>query len=295
MTRSSDSLLLAVDGGGTRCRLAACRAGVVHRVEVGAANISTDFDAACHELIKGLDSLATASGYSADVLASAPAYLGLAGITGEAIVDRLSAALPLKRVRIEDDRRAALRGALGSADGIVAHCGTGSFIAAQIGGATRLAGGWGSVLGDQASAQWVGRRALSDTLEKTDGVTGPSDMADALLAKFGGTAEIVSAASNMTPAEFGTIAPQVTEHARCGDALAISILRDAAGYLSDRMVRLGWVKGSPICLTGGIGPHFARYLPADMQDALIEPAGDPLSGAIALAQAFQEEIEDEHS
>lgn len=293
MTRSADILVLAVDGGGTRCRLAACRGGDVHRIEVGAANISTDFEAARAELMLGLDRLATVSGYSKGELTKAPAYLGLAGITGEAIARKLANALPLERVRIEDDRRAAMRGALGPKSGIVAHCGTGSFIAAQLGSSTRLAGGWGPILGDQASAQWVGRQAMADTLEAIDGVTEPSDMASALQNRFGDAAGIVRAAAEMTPSEFGAIAPVVTEYAGQGDALAVSILCKGADYLSDRMVKLGWVAGLPICLTGGIGPQYAPYLPAEMQAALSKPIGDPLSGAIALAHAFQEEIEDE--
>lgn len=294
MTRSDDTIVLAVDGGGTRCRLAACNGDSVHRIEVGAANVSTDFDAACGELLRGLDELAAASGHSLTDLSRAPAYLGLAGITGDAIASKLAASLPFDHVRIEDDRAASLRGALGARDGFVAHCGTGSFLAAQQSGCRSFVGGWGPVLGDQASAQWVGRRALSDTLDSVDAVTGPSDMAANLLAQFGGAADIVRAAASMTPTDFGAIAPVVTQHAEQGDALAATIMRDGAGYLADRMTRMGWVQGLPVCLTGGIGPHYAPYLPADMQADLAEPAGDPLTGAIALARAFQKEIENEH-
>ncbi len=294
MTQSADTLVLAVDGGGTRCRLAACDGDIVHRVEVGAANVSTDFDAACAELRRGLQALVAESGRALTDLTRAPTYMGLAGITGEAIADRLAAALPFEHIRIEDDRAASLRGALGAQDGFVAHCGTGSFLATQQSGERRFAGGWGPVLGDQASAQWVGCRALSDTLECIDGLYAPSDMATALLNRFGSAADIVRVAADMMPADFGALAPLVTEFAGQGDVLANLILQDAADYLADRMTKMGWIAGLPICLTGGIGPQFGPYLPTAMQSELVEPAGDPLSGAIALARMFHEEIENEH-
>ncbi|MES0862821.1 BadF/BadG/BcrA/BcrD ATPase family protein [Ruegeria sp. SCPT10] len=295
MTRSSKPLILAVDGGGTRCRLVLSDGETRHKVEVGAANVSTDFDAACRELQRGLEALISQSGRSVDDIMHAPTYLGLAGITGDAIAQKLASALPCRHVRIEDDRGAALRGALGPADGFVAHCGTGSFIATQQAGTVRLAGGWGPVLGDQASAQWIGKRALSKALDHVDGVIASSQLAQDLLSHHGGAPGLVRAAAQMTPTEFGAIAPQVTELASHKDALAVTLLQDGADYLAGMMRTMGWCPGLPVCLTGGIGPHYAPYLPQDMQAALTQPLGDPLSGALALARAFQEEIEHECS
>ncbi|WP_170475634.1 BadF/BadG/BcrA/BcrD ATPase family protein [Ruegeria arenilitoris] len=294
MTQPINTLILAVDGGGTRCRLAAIEGEVISRVEVGAANVSTNFEAACAELLGGLQVLAAESGREVSTLTRAPTYMGLAGITGEAIARKLAQALPFDRIKIEDDRAAALRGALGEGEGFVAHCGTGSFLASQLSGGRRFSGGWGPVLGDQASAQWVGRRALSETLECVDGLNGSSVMATQLLSRFGGPAGIVQVAAKMTPYELGSLAPVVTEFSDQGDELAKKILQDGADHLAGRLTKMGWVAGLSICLTGGIGPRFGPYLPTIMQSELVEPAGDPLSGAIALVREFLEEIESEH-
>ncbi|KIC42408.1 ATPase [Ruegeria sp. ANG-R] len=293
MSRPFDNIALAVDGGGTRCRIAVVCGSLVQQVEVGAANVSTDFDAACAELKRGFAMLAGHTGLDAGQIDRASAYLGLAGITGKAMSKRLAAVLPFDRVRIEDDRPAALRGALGVKDGFVAHCGTGSFLAVQTGGQRSFAGGWGPVLGDQASAQWVGRCALTRTLDCVDGVQPASELADSLLSRFDGAAGVVKAASGMSPTEFGALAPVVTRYAGRGDALAVSIMEAGARYLVDQMKAMGWVPGLSVCLTGGIGPQYAPYLPEAMQQELTKPLGDPLTGAIALARAFQEEIEHE--
>ncbi len=293
MSRPSDTIVLAADGGGTRCRLAVSDGSAVQCVEVGAANVSTDFDAACAELMHGIAALARRAGLEATQIARAPAYLGLAGITGRALADRLAEKLPFDHVLIEDDRPAALRGALGSKDGFVAHCGTGSFLAVQNGDRRSFAGGWGPVLGDQASAQWVGRRALACTLDFVDALKPASELADSLLSRFDGAAGIVRTASKMSPTEFGALAPVVTQHAKQGDALALSIMEDSAQYLTDQMLAMGWMPGLSICLTGGIGPQYAEFLPAQMQQELADPLGDPLTGAIALAHAFQKETRHE--
>ena len=155
--------VIAVDGGGTRCRMALATSSGTRIVEVGTANISTDFDAAVAEITLGLSQLAKAAGVNDDQLNRLPAYLGIAGTTGPELAGKLAQALPLDHARIEDDRRSALVGALGSRDGAIAHCGTGSFLGASTNGKMRFAGGWGPVLGDEASAQWVGRKSLAAT------------------------------------------------------------------------------------------------------------------------------------
>ena len=173
--------VIAIDGGGTQCRLALDDGKSIVAAETGSANVSTDFEGALSEISAGLDSLAERAGLTPESLSRIPAFVGLAGMTGETISKRLRTALPFTHVRIEDDRAAALRGALGEADGAIAHCGTGSFFAAQSQGTMRSAGGWGPVLGDEASAHFVGKAALSMTLKSIDGQCPASPLAERIL------------------------------------------------------------------------------------------------------------------
>lgn len=282
MGDSSKTTVLAIDGGGTRCRIALDDGQTVTTVEAGSANVSTDFDGSVREILGGLERLVQQTG-RAD-LANLPAFVGLAGVSGPEIADRLRNALPFRTLRIEDDRPAALRGALGDRDGVIAHCGTGSFFAAQSGGRMRFAGGWGHVLGDEASAQWIGKAALRVTLETTDGLYERTQMADRLLADLGGTPGIVKFAGSARPPEFGALARLVTEHADKGDTLAQHVLRLGADHIARIVPQLGWRPGTAVCLTGGIGPQFGPYLPATMQASLTARQGEPLDGALALAR-----------
>ena len=131
MSESLTNAIIAVDGGGTRCRVALDDGRAICVVETGPANVSTDFDGSVAQLVAGLEQLAQKAGVAVAELSPLPAFLGLAGIIGEDIRTRFRNALPLTTLRVEDDRPAALRGALGQRDGVVAHCGTGSFFAAS--------------------------------------------------------------------------------------------------------------------------------------------------------------------
>ena len=285
--------VIAVDGGGTRCRLALESAGARHMVEAGAANVTTDFDAAIRTIISGLEQLATNAGCTVTELGQAPAFVGLAGVTGPAISARVAEALPFARVRVEDDRLPALRGALGAQGGAIAHCGTGSFLALQTDTRTRLAGGWGSILGDEASAMWVGRLALSETLRAADGLIDATPLTQGIHEALGSTADIVAYAKSATPAQFGTFARRVTASAAKDDPLARSILQAGADQIALALPRLGWEPGMALCLTGGFGRAYAEYLPWTLRDALQTPQGDPIDGAIALAQHIAQEVRHE--
>ena len=278
-------MAIGLDGGGTRCRLRLWRAdGVPVTVTGGAANVSSDFDGAIGEVLRLFDALAETSGLAMPDLRGVPAYLGLAGVTGAAMASRVAASLPLTRLRVEDDRRAAVAGALGEGDGALAHCGTGSFFAVKRRGRIAFAGGWGARLGDEASAQWVGRKALGAALRAADGRSGASDMTAQIMERFGAANQIVAFAATANPAEFGALAPMVTEAADRGDENARAILRAGGEEIAASLRAMGWTDGEPLCLTGGLGAAYAGFLPAVMRASITAPMGEPIDGAVALAR-----------
>lgn len=282
--------ILAIDGGGTRCRVAYSDGNDVVVEETGPANVSTDFDGSVREILEGVQRLSVQLGRDRSVLYDRPTFIGLAGMTGPALSNKLRDALPFASVRIEDDRPAALRGALGDKDGLLAHCGTGSFFGAQLGGAQRFVGGWGRILGDEASAFWIGRAALQRTLTGVDGLHEPSALTRRLLEDLGGAPGIVQFAATAEPADVAAIAQQVTAAADEDDQVATSIMRAGADEIAGTLKILGWQAGVPICLTGGVGPHFARHVPEDMRTSITEPDGSPLDGALSLARDLANEV-----
>ena len=258
--------------------------------EVGTLNVSSDFTGAGARLGQGIRALCAQARLEPAALAQASVYLGLAGVTGPDMAARVAALVPAGRVRVEDDRPAALVGALGGRDGTVAGIGTGSFLARQSGSEVRLMGGWGLHLGDEASAAWLGRGGLALTLKTRDGLVPPSALTEALLAEFDGeSAAIVAFAQGASPAEFGRFAPKIAAAAEDGDPHGLALMREGAGYIETAARCLGWRGSEALCLIGGLAPRYAPYLSAEMRDAVTPPAGTALDGAITLARRLRAE------
>jgi glucosamine kinase len=276
---------IAVDGGGTTCRFVLLWNGARHGVTLGPANVSSDPDGAAATLREGLGALAGMARLAPEALRDVPAYLGLAGVVDAAAAAALGARLDLANARIEDDRPAAVRGALGAGDGFLAALGTGSFFARQTGGAIRLAGGWGWRLGDEASGYWIAKSALGRTLDAADGLAPETPLTRALSLRCGGgPGGIVRFANGATPADIAALAPEVLAAADGGDEAGREVAGAGAAHVARTLGALGWTPGQPVCLTGGVGPRLARFLPPGMAEALAPSAGTPLDGALALAR-----------
>ncbi len=289
MVTNDSDVILAIDGGGTRCRFALIVGRERFTCELGPANAFTDFEGAVRCITTGVGRLAASSGVDAEVIYGSTAYIGLAGASVEATRARLNQVLRFTVAKYEDDRNAAIQAAFGDLDGFLAHCGTGSFFAFQLAGARRLFGGWGAILGDEASGSWMGKKALAAVLEHIDGRKYCPGFAVAILDQLENSDGILRFASSASPEQFGEFAPYVTEHAAQGDSICKQILCEGASLISQSLDNIGWTPGKQICLTGGLAPEYSEYLPVEKAQSLIAPAGHPIEGAIALAKQFQKD------
>lgn len=285
MGTHAGTYLLGVDGGGTRCRFALADSSgrVIARHEAGAANIATDFEAAAAGISAGLRALWAGAGMRADGFGSAVCYLGLAGANLDGVGERLKARLPFRICGVGDDRLTTVVGALGGADGGLASVGTGSFLCRQADGALRSLGGWGFVAGDQASGAWLGQQALRCAVLAHDGLAPEGPLARALLGRLGGIQGLASFSLGAKPHEFAAFAPEILAAADAGDAAAVGLLRDGADYICRGLAVLGHRPGERLCLLGGLGEPYRRWLPEAMATGLVAPGGSALDGALTLA------------
>lgn len=280
MNESRTDRLIGIDGGGSSCRFALLQGAARIEVSLGAANAFSDRAGTIATLRDGIAALADRAGLTSDDIAAARLHAGLAGIMTPADAAEVAAALPVRTARVTDDRPTMLRGALGGADGTLAAIGTGSFFGRQAGGRTRFIGGWGFRLGDEASGAWMGRALLSATLHAVDGIRPRTALLEAVLNDFGGDpAAIVIAAQGFAPRDFAALAARVVEAGLQGDPVAEELMREGADWVLKAAASLGWRRGEALCLTGGLGPYYARVLDADV----VAPRGTALDGALALA------------
>lgn len=278
--------ILAVDGGGTGCRalLADGNGDPAGRGTGGPANIGADPATALDNIMRAATQAAQDAGLDVSILNETCAVLGLAGANSLVKKDRVEQSLPFGKVKIVSDAVTALQGALGPDDGAIVILGTGSAFVKREQDAFEIVGGRGFMLSDHAGGARLGRELLEETLLALDGMADRTELANAVLARFGGDMrQIITFSRTATAADYATFAPIVFDYAHKGDALGLSILRRACSYIARGLDRLGIETLGRFSLTGGLAPSYAA-LPFLPHRELFRPAlGDALQGALSLA------------
>lgn len=277
---------IGIDGGGTSCRAAvADRKGTILATgKAGAANIMSDPETALANIVASARAALASAGLPSSAIENASAVLGVAGANVGPYGARIREALPFAASRVVTDSLIALCGALGDADGVVGTVGTGSVYGARREGTVREIGGWGAIVGDQASGARLGRDLLEAALLAHDGVHAASPATEEAMAEFDNNPErVVEFAHSAKPKDFGRFAPLVFEEAGRGDAVATSIVTAGARAIGASLDALLWPECRTICLLGGLGPLYRSWLSPRHQALIAQPQGDALQGATAFA------------
>lgn len=277
---------IGIDGGGTSCRAAVTdRTGkVLGTGKAGASNILSDLENSRINIVASARQALVDAGLDPGLTDKLPAVIGTAGANVGDYGKRLEKALPFMTVHVVTDAAIALQGALGDADGIIGAFGTGSVYNARRDGKSWGIGGWGSVVGDQASGARLGRDLLERALLAYDKVSRPSPLTAALMAEFKDDPErVVEFAHAAKPKDFARYAPMVFEYAEKSDAVAVDIVKTAMSAIAQSLDALLWPDCPSICLLGGLSRAYYPWLDTRYKELLREPKGDALSGAMELA------------
>lgn len=234
------------------------------------------------------------------VSALSTAVVGAAGLAtlGDALRAELPGALErefgIRSVALVADAVTAYVGALGPRPGAVVAAGTGVIAVGTDLACWRRADGWGHLLGDCGSGAWIGRAGLEAALRAYDGRPGGST---GLLARaeemFGPVRGLPGRLypRQDRPAVLASFAPQVAACAD-GDPVAAGVLRAAARHMAESASAVCPTTGEPrVAVTGGLfkmgdplllplEEELSRRLP---HAPLVAAAGDPLSGAVRIA------------
>ena len=287
MHENTRELIIAVDGGGTGCRIRlADREGrEIASAKGGPANVNTDFDSARENILAAISAAYRAAGLDAGRRGRDVAWLGLAGAAFGDLARRMEGALGFSAARVTTDSDTTVEGALGGADGTVALIGTGSFFVRRKGGRDRHIGGWGYHLGDECSGAWLGREFLRAVLLAHDALIEHSALTRTVFARYGDDpGALVCHAQAATPGEIAQLAPEIAKARAAGDPVAGEIMARGLDLLCERLDALGAAESGALYMLGGLGPVYQPLLP-ERYRRLCRPAhGDALSGAIALAR-----------
>jgi glucosamine kinase len=291
-----DWLFLGVDGGGTRCRarLSNSLGRILGEAETGPANIRLGLDQSFAAVLDAaaqcLDRAELRQGAQSRIVAC----LALAGASEPASLDAArTRSLPFHKTLITTDAHAACIGAHAGRDGGVVVAGTGTVGWAVLGGRSFRIGGWGLPISDEGSGAWLGCEALRRTLWAHDGRIAWTGLLEELFAEFGNDPhELIRWTATAPPRSFAAFAPAIVQHAERSDRNAVDLLDAAAGHIDALAARLIALGAARIALVGGLAPFLQPKLSAATQQHIVQPADDPVQGALTLAVNSLDEAPD---
>ena len=295
---------LGIDGGGTTTDfllideagrvLATRRAGSAYYLEIGLAALQS-------RLIEGIQATLEEGGLSASQLEFA--FIGLPAYGEDsALLRRLDSIvadiLPQTKFRCDNDMVCGWAGALAASDGY------GEFETRRA-----RAGGWGELFGDEGSAHWIAREALTLFARMSDGRTPKTPLYGLIRDRFGLRSDLdVCAAAYGPPAltrsQLAALAPVVAGAAREGDPEARELFRLSAHHLASLVHavrdRLDVPLGAAVAVSysGGLF-HFEDLLKPLLEAALsggerqyqfVAPRLGPLAGAALYAAKLADTV-----
>ena len=287
MSKESESLIVAVDGGGSTCRVSLCRMSgrVVGTARGGSANITTDLNSALSNILDTVHRAYSAAGFDPTRMVNDFAFLGLAGANLDGMAAQTKNALSFSKVMVTSDREITIQGAMGGEDGTVAAIGTGSFFVSRQNEKIVSIGGWGFQLGDDGGGAFLGQKLLRRTIHAHDGIIAHSPLTRKILERFGGTPQgMVAFVQAASPMDYGGFAPGLIEAYYAGDAVAVEIVDAAVASLHHTLDVLNTKATGALYLLGGLGPVYKKLLRPEYQELCTPPKGNASDGALTLAR-----------
>lgn len=211
----------------------------------------------------------------------------LSEILTRRLAESLSGWASAGEVFVATDAEIALRAGAMGGPGAALIAGTGCIAYGEAGdGRAARAGGFGYLLGDEGGGFDLGRRAISCALRSLEGRAPRSELAEAVLAPFGGSFEGVVEAvyrSPEGPRRIAGAAGAVFAAAAKRDPEALRLLYEAAAVHAELLLnvrgRLGLEEGDPAVVAGGLYHEGSPLLP------LLKRALEEKGRAAALRRA----------
>lgn len=286
-----ERLFCCVDGGGSKTRIALFdeqgrRLGLTM---AGPASLTLRGDRAWDVIVEAARGLCTTVGLAPDDFTQMHFGIGLAGANDAAQRTRFIDAAPaVGALRVATDAYIAALGAHNGKPGAIVIVGTGSVgYRIEASGGSCLVGGWGFPAGDEGSGAWLGRAALAQALQVMEGrdTLRATDMHRTLIEHCGGARDgILGWLRGASSTRYAELAPLVIDHAGRGDGAAVE-LATAAGIEIDALSQaLDPDRRMPLSLVGGLAQPLTPYLPTLLRDWIQDPKGEPIAGALMLAQ-----------
>ena len=298
---------VALDGGGTKTECwVANETQVVGRASGPTVKIMNVGEAAATERLRAVvsEALSAAGAKGSEVERTCFGLAGSSSAETRRWAEETLREMVSGEVVIAGDEEIALDAAFRGGPGVLVIAGTGSNVMGRCSDGTRVsAGGWGPVLGDEGSGNWIGVEAIRACLRAQDRGVGTCLVREIQQAwGVRDLGEVVAMANRRERPEFAALAEVVAGCAETGDALAQGVLERAGEELAEQVslviskMRAGGCAGADaarVAFTGSVLEKSSRVLRA-MEERLHaawpeleidEEAVKPLEGALWRARA----------
>jgi N-acetylglucosamine kinase-like BadF-type ATPase len=231
------------------------------------------------------------------------ACIGIAGASRPEVLQSVREAvsqLVPGEIYIVGDMKIAMEAAFAGQPGVVVMSGTGSIAyGMNERGEVARAGGWGPVISDEGSGDWIGRQAVATVLRAHDSGQSTKLIAAIVKAWRLATVEDIIRVVNASPRpDFAALVPDILRIAHEGDPVAHDIFMHAGvelGRLARTVIRRLWPNTRHtvrVCIGGGIFHNskkvrlaFANTLRSERPNVSINLGTVlPVAGAISLAR-----------
>jgi len=296
------SYYLGIDAGGsqTTCAIGDGRVAL-GRSNGAACKLSKVGDERARDVLRALvqECCKTAGMKTSDIEHTC---LGVAGISGQKVIESMRSILSdvvSGEIKVVGDMVIALEAAFAGEPGVVVIAGTGSIaFGRNQRGDTARAGGWGPMISDEGSGEWIGRQAIAQAMRSYDEGASTRLIAEVLeIWRVATRDEIAARANASPPPDFAQLFPAVLQSASDHDSLAKEILTGAGmelARLARIVLRKLWlgpavvnvrVSGGVISNSQLIRDAFQNTLRSERPDVIVsfEPV-DPVLGALAMAR-----------
>lgn len=288
---------IGIDGGGTKTKFALF---TEDGIEIDSLILESchfmqvSYDEMKELLKKGIDTLLLKHDLKDFVVCAGMGGYGRDENIRKNIENVFTQLLPQGNFYLYSDAEIAVAGALGGQDGIVIIAGTGSIAFSQINNQFSRSGGWGSILGDEGSAYWIGKKALSIFCKEADGRLTKGPLYDCFMEYYQLKRDFdliplaVEQLTNRT--EIASVAKLVYQAACLNDENALQLFCEASDELVSHIHALNVSqKQLKVTYVGGlfsakefILPNLERQLDANL--LLVDPMYTPEKGAYILAK-----------
>ncbi len=299
---SAMPLCLGIDGGGTKTE---CAVGdersILGRATGESAKVQRVGEENARQALRSVIGQAcAAAGIEAKAIQST--CIGIAGAAREPIAEfvrRTIGEVVPGVVEVVGDMAIALEAAFEGGPGVVVIAGTGSIAYGRNErGETARAGGWGPVVSDEGSGDWIGKQAVAAAMRAHDGGRMTQLLPTVMNTWHIATrSDLFLMANAYPPPDFAGLVPAVIANAEAGDLLAREVLANAGtelAKLAGTVIRRLWPGpcAVKVAMVGGVFRNVApvresfrkALLSLRPDAALAEGIVDPVLGALALAR-----------